>query len=113
MFSDSSDNSYIIEKESMISWNYHRLTPEYGQGQAKELHSLLKDVFRNLEIEINNRKGCLEVKSKADPKDFIQTKIIKKMNSQKPIDFIFTFGNETRYSSIFQMMNSKKHITKL
>ena len=37
-FTESTEGSYIVEKESMISWNYSKVAPDYGQGQMKEMN---------------------------------------------------------------------------
>ena len=107
-FADSTEGSYIQEKDSMISWNYSKLAPDYGQGQMKELNSLLKDVFRNFDIEINKRKGKLEVKSKIEPKNLIM-KIMNRLSMISPIDFVFAFGNEDRYQEIFSFLDNKRN----
>jgi len=91
----------------MISWNFHRLAPDYAQGQVKELHSLLKDLFRNFDIEMNISKGFLEVKSKANPKQLI-VKIMQKLSMIEPLDFVLTIGDESRYEEIFTFLNNKK-----
>lgn len=111
VFSESTEGSYIQEKESMIAWNFSRVAPDYGLGQMKELHSLLKDVIRNFDIEINAYKGFLEVKSKAEPKALI-TKIMQKLSLVAPIDFVFAFGDDERYNDIFSFLENKKNYSR-
>jgi trehalose-phosphatase len=108
IFTESTEGSYIEERDSMIIWNYSKVAPDYGQGQMKELSSLLKDLFRNFEIEINERKNKLECKSKAEPKSLI-LKIMNKMSIISPIDFVFAFGDDERYHDVFSFLDNKKN----
>jgi trehalose-phosphatase len=108
IFTESTEGSYIEERDSMIIWNYSKVAQDYGQGQMKELSSLLKDLFRNFEIDINERKGKLECKSKAEPKSLI-LKIMNKMSIISPIDFVFAFGDDERYHDVFSFLDSKKN----
>ena len=77
----------------------------------KELYSLLKDVFCNFDVNILPRKGCLEVKTKIDSQSLIQ-KIMEKLSYIKPIDFIFTIGNEERYRDVFNYLDNKRNYSK-
>ena len=87
------------------------VAPDYGQGQMKELNSLLKDIFCNFDLNINARKGFLEVKTKIDPKLLLH-KIMEKLWLVSPIDFIFTFGNEERYRDVFDFLENKKNYSR-
>ena len=110
-FTESTEGSFIEEKDSMIIWNYSKLSPDYGLGQMKELNSLLKEVFRNFDIEINMRKGKLEVKSMIEPKSLIM-KIMNRMSVINPIDFVFAFGDEDRYHNILTFLDNKKNFNR-
>ena len=92
----------------MISWNYSKVAPDYGQGQMKELNSLLKDLFQNFDISITSHKGALEVKSKAEPKTLI-TEIMKKRAKIYPIDFMLAFGDDERYANVFQFLDNRRN----
>lgn len=111
IFTDSTEGSYIEERDSMIIWNYSKVSPEYGQGQMKELSTHLKDLFRNFEIDINERKGKLECKSKAEPKSLI-LKIMNKMSIISPIDFVFAFGDDERYHDVLSFVDNKKNYSR-
>jgi trehalose 6-phosphate synthase/phosphatase len=111
VFTDSTEGSFIEEKDSMIAWNYSKVAPDYGQGQMKEMNSLLKDLFRNFDIEIVTGKGKLEVKSKAETKKLI-LKILGKLRDINPVDFIFAFGDKDRYEDIFSFLENKRNYYK-
>ena len=96
----------------MIAWNYSKLAPDYGHGQMKELNALLKEIFRNFDINIHMRKGKLEVKSRVEPKDMI-IKIMKKISMIYPVDFVLAFGDEDRYGDILSFLDQRKNYSRL
>jgi Trehalose-phosphatase len=74
----------------------------------KELKSLLKDVFCNFDVNIRSTKGSLEVKTKIDSQSLI-TKIMTKISYIRPVDFVFTIGNEERYKDVFSFLDNKRN----
>lgn len=102
-YKSKTEGSQIEMKETSIIWNYKNCDLEFGQMQANELISYLKNVFEHLPIEIIETKTYVQVVLKEMKKDkFIKSLI--EVESQRngldqafrneKIDFVLYIGDD-------------------
>ena len=80
-FTERTEGSYIIQKESMISWAYEKCESDFGQFQANEMISHIKTLlFQNdyIVVENDNEKNVVNIRPKKINKGFFVAEILKK-----------------------------------
>lgn len=85
-YKDKTEGSFIEQKESSITWNYKNTDLEFGQMQAKELHTRLSILFENLPIDIIDGKASVQVV----PKELKKEKLVRALVERES----FSFGDK-------------------
>lgn len=70
-FTEKTEGSYIVEKDSIISWIYKDCDVYFGHIQANEIMTNLRNIFEDEQIEIVNGKDYVEIKPKKLIKDIL------------------------------------------
>jgi trehalose 6-phosphate synthase/phosphatase len=61
-YTDSTDGSFIKDKETSIVWNYCDSDPDFGSWQSKELMDHLESVLVNHPVDVFTGNGHVEIK---------------------------------------------------
>ena len=112
-FTQRTEGSYIIQKESMISWNYKNCEPDFGQFQANEMISHIKTLlFQNdfIIVEDNNEKNEVNIRPKNINKGFFIAEILKQdnINGEFP-NLILGIGDRDGGEDMFKYLNYLKN----
>ena len=112
-FTERTEGSYIIQKESMISWNYKNCESDFGQFQANEMISHIKTLlFQNdfIIVEDNNEKNEVNIRPKNINKGFFIAEILKQdnINGEFP-NLILGIGDRDGGEDMFKYLNYLKN----
>ena len=112
-FTQRTEGSYIIQKESMISWNYKNCESDFGQFQANEMISHIKTLlFQNdfIIVEDNNEKNEVNIRPKNINKGFFIAEILKQdnINGEFP-NLILGIGDRDGGEDMFKYLNYLKN----
>lgn len=107
-YTEKTDGAFIDERETMVSWNYSELDPEFGKWQAKELTSHLEHVFCNLPLSFVHAKKTVEVVPNQLKKVRLVKLLVKLIAKRFPIDFIMYLGDDHGTEPVFNYLNTKK-----
>ena len=112
-FTERTEGSYIIQKESMISWVYKNCESDFGQFQANEMISHIKSLlFQNdyIIVENDNEKNEVIIRPKNINKGFFIAEILKQdnINGEFP-DLIMGIGNGDGEEDMFKYLNYLKN----
>ena len=111
VYSERTEGSQLIEKESSVVFLYREAEPEFGTYQAKELASQLDFLLNPFmdEIEISEGLGYVEVKPKGINKGTALYRCIEKLSEAKgPVDFIMAIGDDSSDEDMFKVVNLLK-----
>ena len=99
-------NTYIEDKGSARVWQFRDAEAEFGQGQAKELHSELEIALRNDPVDITTGKGYVEVKIRGVNKGAAVGQILAALQSEMNIkpDFILSIGDDRSDEYMFEKL---------
>lgn len=61
LYTESTDGSYIEEKESALVWHHRFADPDFGAWQAKELQDHLESVLANEAVTVKSGAQIVEV----------------------------------------------------
>lgn len=109
-FTEKTEGSYIVEKESIISWIYKDCDIYFGHIQANEIMTNLQNIFEDEKIEIVNGKDYVEIKPKNVNKGYFVSHILQKLyyEGREP-DFVLAIGGDTCDEEMFKYLNSIKN----
>ena len=112
-FTERTEGSYIIQKESMISWVYKNCESDFGQFQANEMISHIKTVlFQNDLIIVENdiEKNMVNIRPKNINKGFFIAEILKQenINGEFP-ELIIGIGDGDGGEDMFKYLNYLKN----
>jgi len=62
LYTETTDGSYIENKESAIVWHHQDADPDFGSCQAKELLDHLENVLANEPVVVSRGHNIVEVK---------------------------------------------------
>lgn len=62
VYTESTDGSYVEEKESALVWHHRDADPDFGAWQAKELLDHLESVLANEPVVVRSGHQQVEVK---------------------------------------------------
>lgn len=108
-FTEKTEGSYIVEKDSIISWIYKDCDVYFGHIQANESMTNLQNIFEDEQIEIVNGKDYVEIKPKKVNKGYFMSNLLQKLyyEGREP-DFVLAIGGDTCDEEIFKYLNSIK-----
>ena len=110
-FAERTEGSYIIEKESMISWVYKNCDPDFGLIQANEMISHIKGLlFQNDFITVTDENDSVNIRPKNINKGFFISEILKQeyKNDEFP-EFILAIGDQDGDEEMFNYLNYLKN----
>jgi len=112
-FTERTEGSYIIQKESMISWVYKNCESDFGQFQANEMISHIKTIlFQNdlIIVENNIEKNMVNIRPKNINKGFFIAEILKQenINGEFP-ELIIGIGDRDGGEDMFKYLNYLKN----
>ena len=112
-FTERTEGSYIIQKESMISWVYKNCESDFGQFQANEMISHIKTLlFQNDLIIVENdiEKNVVNIRPKNINKGFFIAEILKQenINGEFP-ELIIGIGDGDGGEDMFKYLNYLKN----
>lgn len=110
-YSERTEGSQIVEKESSVVFFYREAELELGSYQAKELVSHLDFLLEPFmdEIEISEGIGYVEVKPIGINKGIALYRVIENVFENKgPVDFILAIGDDSSDESMFEMVRMVK-----
>lgn len=61
-YTDSTDGSFITDKQTSVMWNYRDADPDFGSWQAKELMDHLESVLVNDPVDVFGGNHSVEIK---------------------------------------------------
>ena len=112
-FSERTEGSYIIEKESMISWVYKNCYSDFGQFQANEMISHIKTLlFQNNYIiaEDDSEKNMVNIRPKNVNKGYFIAEILKQASIYGEFpDMILVIGDRDGGEDMFKYLNYLKY----
>ena len=110
-FTDRTEGSYIIEKESMLSWVYKNCDPDFGPIQANEMISHIKGLlFQNDSIIVTDENDAVNIRPKNVNEGYFISEILKQeyKNGEFP-EFILVIGDQNEDEEMFKYLNYLKN----
>ena len=104
VFTEKTEESYIVEKDSCISWVYKNCDSYFGHLQGNELKTHLQSIFNNFDIV--NDGSCINIKPKNVNKAAFIAEILQREFKKKNIDFIFYVGDDNTDEEAFNYLKS-------
>lgn len=110
LYTETTDGSYIEQKESALVWHHQDADPAFGSCQAKELLDHLENVLANEPVVVKRGQHIVEVKSQGASKGVVARNLISiMMNRGKSPDFVFCVGDDRSDEDMFEtLMDSAK-----
>ncbi|KAH9330003.1 hypothetical protein KI387_002111, partial [Taxus chinensis] len=62
LYTESTDGSFVEEKQSAVVWHFQDADPDFGLWQAKELLDHLESVLANEPVVVKSGQQIVEVK---------------------------------------------------
>ena len=109
-FTERTEGSYIVEKESMISWIYKNCDPDFGLIQANEMISHIKGLLlQNDSIIVSDENDSVNIRPKNINKGYFISEILKEeyKNDEFP-DFLLVIGDRDGDEEMFKYLNYLK-----
>ena len=110
-FTERTEGSYIIEKESILSWVYKNCDPDFGLIQANEMISHIKGLlFQNDSIIVADENDAVNIRPKNVNKGYFISEILKQeyKNGEFP-EFILAIGDQDGDEEMFKYLNYLKN----
>lgn len=104
VFTEKTEESYIVEKDSCISWVYKNCDSYFGHLQGNELRTHLQSIFNNFDIV--NDGSSVNIKPKNVNKAAFVSEILKREFKKKDIDFIYYIGDDNTDEEVFNYLKS-------
>ena len=110
-FTDRTEGSFIIEKESMLSWVYKDCDPDFGPIQANEMVSHINTLlFQNDSIIVTNENDTVNIRPKNINKGYFVSQILKQdYKNMESYDLILVIGDQDGDEEMFKYLNYLKN----
>lgn len=103
LYNETTDGSYIGEKESSLVWHHQDADPDFGYWQAKELLDHLESVLANEPVAVKMGQHMVEVKPQGVSKGVIAEKLLSSMASEGTLpDFVLCCGDDRSDEDMFE-----------
>lgn len=105
-FTDKTEGSYIIEKETMLSWVFSDGDEYFGHLQANEITTHLENILQGTSLSVTHGKSYLDIRPKNINKGYFLSHIIKEefLSEEEP-DLIIAIGDEKSDEEMFRYLN--------
>lgn len=105
LYTESTDGSYIENKESAIVWHHRDADPGFGSSQAKEMLEHLESVLANEPVAAKSGQFIVEVKPQGVSKGVVAEKIFASMTERgQQADFVLCIGDDRSDEDMFEII---------
>lgn len=102
-YTESTDGSYIEQKESSMVWHYRDADPDFGSWQAKELLDHLESVLVNQPVTVKSGAHIVEVKPQGVSKGVVVEELLAMMAVKGAApDFVLCVGDDRSDEDMFE-----------
>mmetsp|Transcript_34490 Transcript_34490/g.97716 ORF Transcript_34490/g.97716 Transcript_34490/m.97716 type:complete len:872 (+) Transcript_34490:312-2927(+) len=111
-YMESTDGSYVEEKESAVVWHYRDADPDFGHWQAKELLDHLEHTLYNEPVEVVGWQSSVEVKPMGVSKGLTVEAILNLLTSgqqDSAVDFVLCIGDDRSDEDMFAAAENVHH----
>jgi trehalose 6-phosphate synthase/phosphatase len=110
-FTDRTEGSFIIEKESMLSWVYKDCDPDFGPIQANEMISHINTLLlQNDSIIVTIENEAVNIRPKNVNKGYFVSQILKQdYKNMEFYDLIMVIGDQDGDEEMFKYLNYLKN----
>jgi len=111
LYTESTDGSYIEDKESALVWHHRFADPDFGSWQAKEMQNHLESVLANEPVTVKSGAQIVEVTPQGVSKGVVVEKLLLMMEREHGTlpDMVLCVGDdrsdEDMFESIEALMN--------
>ncbi|GAY48453.1 hypothetical protein CUMW_111760 [Citrus unshiu] len=103
LYTETTDGSFIEDKETAIVWHHQHADPHFGSCQAKELLDHLENVLANEPVVVKRGQHIVEVKPQGVSKGIVVKNLISTMRSRgKSPDFVLCIGDDRSDEDMFE-----------
>ncbi|KDP34244.1 hypothetical protein JCGZ_07815 [Jatropha curcas] len=107
LYTESTDGSFIEQKESALVWHHGEADSHFGSSQAKELLDHLESVLANEPVVVKRGQHIVEVKPQGVSKGTVVEKLISSMRSRgKSPEFLLCIGDDRSDEDMFESIAS-------
>ena len=105
LYTESTDGSWVEEKESAVVWHYSNADPDFGSWQAKELLDHLEGVLSTEDAEATSGAGIVEVKPRGVSKGGVAERVLMDLASKgNAPGFVLCVGDDRSDEDMFAAM---------
>ncbi len=105
LYSESTDGSWVEEKESAVVWHYANADPDFGSWQAKELLDHLEGVLSTEDAEATSGAGIVEVKPRGVSKGGVAERVLLDLAATGDAPgFVLCVGDDRSDEDMFAAM---------
>jgi len=101
-YTESTDGSYIQDKESSLVWHFRDADPDFGSWQAKELVEHLEGLLVGAPVEVHSASTVVEVKPKGTSKGVAVDTILGELTAGgPPLNWVLCVGDDRSDEEMF------------
>lgn len=105
LYTESTDGSWVEEKESAVVWHYANADPDFGSWQAKELLDHLEGVLSTEDAEATSGAGIVEVKPRGVSKGGVAERVLMDLAARgRAPGFVLCVGDDRSDEDMFAAM---------
>ncbi|KAE8662626.1 Alpha,alpha-trehalose-phosphate synthase 6 [Hibiscus syriacus] len=106
-YMETTDGSYIEDKETALVWCYEDADPDFGSCQAKELLDHLESVLANEPVTVKSGQNFVEVKPQGVSKGLVAKRLLSTMQEKGMLpDFVLCIGDDRSDEDMFEVIIS-------
>ncbi|KAL4280620.1 hypothetical protein GQ457_03G011080 [Hibiscus cannabinus] len=106
-YMETTDGSYIEDKETALVWCYEDADPDFGSCQAKELLDHLESVLANEPVTVKSGQNFVEVKPQGVSKGLVARRLLSTMQEKGMLpDFVLCIGDDRSDEDMFEVIIS-------
>ncbi|KAE8730049.1 Alpha,alpha-trehalose-phosphate synthase 5 [Hibiscus syriacus] len=106
-YMETTDGSYIEDKETALVWCYEDADPDFGSCQAKELLDHLESVLANEPVTVKRGQNFVEVKPQGVSKGLVAKRLLSTMQERGMLpDFVLCIGDDRSDEDMFEVIIS-------
>ncbi|KAJ8773523.1 hypothetical protein K2173_005769 [Erythroxylum novogranatense] len=107
LYTETTDGSFIEDKETALVWCYEDADPDFGSCQAKELLDHLESVLANEPVTVKSGQNIVEVKPQGVSKGLVAKRLLSIMQEKgMSPDFVLCIGDDRSDEDMFEVITS-------
>ncbi|KAL0925729.1 hypothetical protein M5K25_004096 [Dendrobium thyrsiflorum] len=107
LYTETTDGSFIEDKETSLVWSYEDADHDFGACQAKELFNHLESVLSNEPVSVKSGSNNVEVKPQGVSKGLVAQRLISTMRERELLpDFVLCIGDDRSDEDMFEVITS-------